>query len=38
MPFFTMEFVTKNNMTIVPLPPPYFSAFPIADKTERPPF
>jgi hypothetical protein len=27
LPFFTREFLTKNNMTVVPHPP-YFSLFP----------
>jgi hypothetical protein len=43
--FFTREFLTKNNMTVVPHPPRspdlvpcVFSVSPIEDKTERPPF
>jgi hypothetical protein len=35
--FFTREFFRKNNITIFPHLP-YFSVFPIQDKTERPPF
>jgi hypothetical protein len=34
---FTGEFLTNNNMTVVPHPP-YFSVSPTEDKTERPPF
>jgi hypothetical protein len=33
--FSTSEFLTKNNMTVVPHPP-FYSLFPIEDKTERP--
>jgi hypothetical protein len=33
--FFTREVLTKNNMTAPPHPP-YYSASPIEDKTERP--
>jgi hypothetical protein len=32
--FFTREFFTKNNVTVVPHPP-YVSVSPIEDKTER---
>jgi hypothetical protein len=35
--FFIGEFLTKNNMTVIPHSP-YFSVSPIKDKTERPPF
>jgi hypothetical protein len=35
--FFTREFLTKNNMTVVHHPP-YFSVSPIEDKSEKPPF
>jgi hypothetical protein len=34
---FIKEFLTKNNMTVVP-PTLFFSISPIEDKTERPPF
>jgi hypothetical protein len=43
--FFTREFLTKNNMTVIPHPPYSpdlapcnFPVSPIKDKTERPPF
>jgi hypothetical protein len=43
--FFTREFFTRNNMTVIPHPPyspdlaPFnFSVLLIGDKTERPPF
>jgi hypothetical protein len=36
--FFTREFLTKNNMTIVPHPPYFSLVSPFEDKTERPPF
>jgi hypothetical protein len=35
--FFTREFLTRKNMTLVSHPP-YFSVSPIEDKTERLPF
>jgi hypothetical protein len=35
--FFAREFLTKNNVTLVPHPP-YFSVSVIEDKTEMPPF
>jgi hypothetical protein len=38
LPFLTMEFFTKKNVTVPPPHPAYFSVFPIEDKTERPPF
>jgi hypothetical protein len=34
---FHNEFLTRSNMSVVPHPP-YFSIFPIEDKTERPPY
>jgi hypothetical protein len=34
---FSREFLTKNDITVIPYPP-YFSVSLIEDKTERPPF